>query len=101
MGYLFASGMASLGQMRPETLKGFKEVAKEMAKAEGVPVESTMKMGAQATGTDSNATSSCEPALPELKRPGPEECPKCFTFRARRSLASRLSLASSFFISAP
>jgi hypothetical protein len=58
MGYLFGSGMASLGQMRPETLKGFEEVSKEMAKAEGVPVESTMKMGAQATGTDSNAASS-------------------------------------------
>jgi hypothetical protein len=58
MGYLFGSGMASLGQMRPETLKGFEEVAKEMAKAEGVPVESTMKMGTQATGTDSNAASS-------------------------------------------
>ena len=57
MGYLFGSGMASLGHMRPETLKGFEEVAKEMAKAEGVPVESTMKMGAQATGSDSNAAS--------------------------------------------
>ena len=58
MGYLFGSGMASLGQMRPETLKGFQEVAKEMAKAEGIPVESTMKMGAQAMGTDSNAAPS-------------------------------------------
>ena len=76
MGYLFGSGMASLGQMRPETLKGFEEVSKEMAKAEGVPVESTMKMGAQATGTDSNAAPSgasqpC-PAQTQQQQPRPD-----------------------------
>jgi hypothetical protein len=68
MGYLFGSGMASLGQMRPETLKGFEEVAKEMAKAEGVPVESTMKMGAQATGTDSNAAPSGRASRAQRRR---------------------------------
>jgi hypothetical protein len=58
MGYLFGSGMSSMGAMRPETLKGFEAVAKEMAKVEGVPVESTMKMLGQGTGDGSGPQSS-------------------------------------------
>ncbi len=55
MGYLFGSGMAQMGMQRPETLKGFAEVSKEMSKAQGVPVETVMKMGGEGTGTDACA----------------------------------------------
>ena len=55
MGYLFGSGMAQMGMMRPETLKGFAEVSKEMSSVPGVPVETLMKMGGEGTGTDACA----------------------------------------------
>jgi hypothetical protein len=47
MGYAFGSGMAQLGPLgaRPDVGKGFEEVAKEMAKLDGVPVQSVVKMG--------------------------------------------------------
>ena len=48
MGYAFGSNLQQIGQMgmgRPEVSKGFEEVAKEMAKLDGVPVQSVVKMG--------------------------------------------------------
>ena len=60
MGYAFGSGMAQMGMMRPETLKGFAEVSKEMASAEGVPVETVMKMGGAGTGTDACAAAQSQ-----------------------------------------
>jgi hypothetical protein len=59
MGYLFGSGMSSLGAMQPRTLKGFEEVGKEMAKMEGLPVETTMKMLGQ--GADSGTGAGAPP----------------------------------------
>jgi hypothetical protein len=60
MGYLFGSGMAQMGMMRPETLKGFAEVSKEMSSMKGVPVETLMKMGGEGTGTDACAAQQAQ-----------------------------------------
>jgi hypothetical protein len=59
MGYLFGSGMAQMGQMQPETLKGFAQVAEEMAKVDGVPVEQVMKMGGNG-GPDAASSAPAE-----------------------------------------
>jgi hypothetical protein len=56
LGYAFASGMSQIAMTQPQSLQGFAEVAKEMNKVEGVPVESTTKMGS------SGSTSSTSPA---------------------------------------
>jgi hypothetical protein len=45
MGYLFGSGMSQIGAMQPQTMKGFAQVAEEMAKVDGVPVEQVIRMG--------------------------------------------------------
>jgi hypothetical protein len=45
LGYAFASGMPQIAMAQPQSLQGFAEVAKEMNKVEGVPVQSTTKMG--------------------------------------------------------
>jgi len=71
MGYLYGSGMASLGAMRPETLKGFEEVAKEMAKVEGVPVESTMKMLGQG-GTGSGGSQASQSSRQNSSNSSPD-----------------------------
>jgi hypothetical protein len=60
MGYAFGSGMAQMGMMRPETLKGFAAVSKQMANADGVPVETVMKMGGPGTGTDACAAAESQ-----------------------------------------
>src|SRR5712692_10043120 len=55
MGYAFGSGMAQMPMMSPETLKGFEAAGKEMAKVEGFPVESIMKMYGSGDGSDLGA----------------------------------------------
>jgi hypothetical protein len=50
MGYAFGSGMSQIAMTQPQTLQGFAEVAKEMNKVEGVPVQSIMKMGTVGSG---------------------------------------------------
>ena len=66
IGYAFGSGMSQLAMTRPETLQGFAEVAKEINKVEGVPVQSTMKMGGQgapgAPGADASASPQSSPS---------------------------------------
>jgi hypothetical protein len=57
MGYGFGSSMPQMGMSRPDVSKGFEEVAKEMAKLDGVPVESTIKMTGSGTGSDSSQAS--------------------------------------------
>jgi hypothetical protein len=50
MGYAFASGIAQLALSAPQTLQGFGEAAKELNKAPGAPLFTTIKI-AGATGT--------------------------------------------------
>lgn len=45
MGYLYGSGMSQLAAMQPDTRRALEEAAKEMAKVEGVPIQTNMKMG--------------------------------------------------------
>ncbi len=45
MGYLFGSGMSQVAAMQPGAGEGFAQVAEEMAKVEGMPVEQITKMG--------------------------------------------------------
>jgi hypothetical protein len=62
MGSVFGSSMPAMGMMRPEIGKGFEQVAKEMAKLDGMPVESTVKMtGAGAGMPEGAATSDQQP----------------------------------------
>ena len=44
MGYAFASGMAQLALSAPQTLQGFGEAAKELNKAPGAPLQTTIKI---------------------------------------------------------
>ena len=72
MGYLFGSGMAQLGMMRAETLKGFAEVAKETSKVDGVPVQSVMKMAGAGDGQpgDNSAAQSQQRQQSSSASPG-------------------------------
>jgi hypothetical protein len=54
LGYAFASGMSQIAMTQPQSLQGFAEVAKEMNKVEGVPVQSTAKMGSAGSGDASS-----------------------------------------------
>ncbi|MGD1095970.1 MAG: hypothetical protein ABSB35_28755, partial [Bryobacteraceae bacterium] len=51
MGYLFASGMAQMSMMRPEMAAGIAQAAKEMAKLDGMPVQSIMKITGAGNGS--------------------------------------------------
>jgi hypothetical protein len=70
MGYVFGSGMGQMPLMRADVGKGFEEVAKEMGKLDGVPVETTVKMGATGDGsqdtaqTQQQANSQQQPSAP-------------------------------------
>lgn len=55
MGYLFGSGMSQIGAMQPQAMRGFAQVAEEMAKVDGVPVEQVMRMGGSGDTPDSGA----------------------------------------------
>jgi hypothetical protein len=44
MGYAFTSGMAQLALSAPQTLQGFGEAAKELNKAPGAPLQTTIKI---------------------------------------------------------
>jgi len=49
MGYLTGGGMAQVvGAMQPQAVQGFAEIAKEMQKIEGVPVQQVTRMGGTA-----------------------------------------------------
>jgi hypothetical protein len=68
MGYLFGPGMSQMGMMRPEMSKGLAEAAKEMAKLDGMPVQSIMKMtGAGDGSTPDGQRSGC--SSPESGQP--------------------------------
>ena len=58
MGYLFGSDMAQMGMMRPDVGKGFEQVAKEMGKLDGVPVESLIKIGGTANSAPDSSSGS-------------------------------------------
>jgi hypothetical protein len=58
MGYLFGSDMAQMGMMSPEVGKGFEQVAKEMGKLDGVPVESLIKIGGTANSAPDGSSAS-------------------------------------------
>jgi hypothetical protein len=51
MGYLFGAGMPLIGMMRPQIGKSLSEAAKEMAKLEGMPIQSVMKMTGTVNGS--------------------------------------------------
>lgn len=67
LGYVFGSGMQQIMQMgaaqggQANMNQGFEEVAKELSKIDGVPVESVVKMGAGASPAADN-TSTAQPA---------------------------------------
>lgn len=65
MGYIFGSGMGQIAQMgmgQPNMQKGMEEVAKELSKVDGVPVESLVKMGGSAAlGAGGDAAASQPP----------------------------------------
>jgi hypothetical protein len=67
MGYAFASGMVQMAAMRPEAIKGLEQAGKEMAKVEGVPMQSIMKMGG--AGDASNQSSAPQ----EQQQPAPQQ----------------------------
>jgi hypothetical protein len=52
MGYLFQSGMLQQAMMRPETLKGFEAAGREMAKVQGAPVQSVIRMTSSGDNAD-------------------------------------------------
>ncbi len=62
MGYAFGSSMPQMGMMRPDVSKGFEQVAKEMAKLDGVPVENVVKMSGTGNGSpDASASADQRP----------------------------------------
>jgi hypothetical protein len=73
MGYAFGSGMSQIAAMRPEALKGFEEAGKEMAKVQGVPVQSIMKMSGAGDGTsDLSAAQQQQQQQPGRQQPPPQ-----------------------------
>lgn len=86
MGYLFGSGMSQMAMMRPETAKGFAEVGKEMAKLDGTPVQSILKMSGTATDGQSTGGSTA-PAQPRAQ---PQQGPPTSTSAAIGRLAGGL-----------
>jgi len=58
LGYAFGSGMSQIAMTQPQSLQGFAEVAKEMNKVEGVPVQSTTKMGSAGAGDGAGTQTS-------------------------------------------
>jgi hypothetical protein len=50
MGYLFGSGMSQMAMMRPDMANGFAQAGREMAKLDGMPVQTVLKMSGAATG---------------------------------------------------
>jgi len=70
MGYLFGSDMAQMSMMRPDIGKGFEQVAKEMGKLDGVPVESLIKISGNGNGTpDSSSASDQHPQQQQQAAP--------------------------------
>jgi hypothetical protein len=64
MGAMFGSGMQQMAQMsmgQPGMAKGMEEIAKEMQKVDGMPVESTVKMGVSG---NANASAAAPPPAP-------------------------------------
>jgi hypothetical protein len=74
MGYIFGSGMGQIAQMgmgQPNMQKGMEEVAKELSKVDGVPVESLVKMGGSAApGAGGDAAASQPPAQQQQQNQG-------------------------------
>jgi hypothetical protein len=58
MGYLFGSGMAQMSMTRPEMAKGFAEAAKELAKLDGVPVQTILKISGAGDGQQADSQAS-------------------------------------------
>jgi hypothetical protein len=75
MGYAFGSGMTQMAAMRPETLKGFEQVGKEMAKVEGVPVQSIMKMGGSGANPGDGANSGAAQSQQQQARQQSQQPP--------------------------
>ena len=77
MGYMFGSGMEQMSRMasaqQPGMSQNMEELAKEMAKIDGVPVESVMRMGGNMTATNaSGETTTAQTAA----QPAPKVQPK-------------------------
>jgi hypothetical protein len=68
LGYAFGSGMSQIAMTQPQSLTGFAEVAKEMNKVEGVPVESTTKMGSAGSPDSGSSDASAAPAPQQQSR---------------------------------
>ena len=74
LGYAFGSGMQQIMQMgaaqggQANMNQGFEEVAKEVSKIDGVPVESVVKMGGGASPAAGN-TSTAQPAAQSQDKP--------------------------------
>jgi len=71
LGYVFGSGMQQIMQMsatqggQANMNQGFEEVAKELSKIDGVPVESLVKMGGSATPAAGDTSAAQPQAQPE------------------------------------
>ncbi len=52
IGYAFGSNTAQMGMVRADVGKGFEEAAKEVAKLDGVPVETVVKMSSPGGASD-------------------------------------------------
>jgi hypothetical protein len=50
LSYAYALGMFEIGSVQPELLPGFEELAKLLTQGEGMPVESTIRMGGPGAG---------------------------------------------------
>jgi hypothetical protein len=76
LGNMFGSGMQQISQMaaaqggQANMSESMEQVAKELAKIDGVPVESVVKMGASGTtaGGSPSSTSSAPPEQPEKQQ---------------------------------
>jgi hypothetical protein len=83
LGRVFGSGMGQISQMsmgQPGMQQGMEQVAKELAKVDGVPVESVVKMGGEAAqaaaaqAADANAkaaAATCSAAPPAQQQQSP------------------------------
>jgi hypothetical protein len=81
LGSIFGSGMQQISQMaaaqggQANMGQGMEEVAKELAKIDGVPVESVIKMGASGTPAGGDASSAPPQSQPQAQPQQRQESP--------------------------
>jgi hypothetical protein len=81
LGNIFGSGMQQISQMaaaqggQANMSQGMEEVAKELSKIDGVPVESVIKMGASGTPAGGDASSAQPQSQPQAQPQQRQESP--------------------------